>query len=46
MIIFFILITKQLILCGQCKENLFTEKLAGAERVTPEFCPVVVLMIT
>ena len=32
-IIYFILITKQLILCGYCKENLQSDKLAGAERV-------------
>ena len=28
----FILITKQVILCGLWKENLHTDKLAGAER--------------
>ena len=33
MIIFFILITKQALLCGKCKENLHTDQLAGAERV-------------
>ena len=27
------LITKQFTLCGQCKENLYTDKLAGAEKV-------------
>ena len=31
MIICFILITKQLILCGFCKENLHTDKLARVE---------------
>ena len=35
-IIFFILITKQLNLCGKCKENFDTDKLAGAERVKSE----------
>ena len=35
MIICSILITKQLILCGQCKEILHIGKLAGAERVDP-----------
>ena len=33
MIICFILNTKQFILCGQCKENLYTDKLAGDEGV-------------
>ena len=33
MIICFILITKKLILCGKCKENLHTDKMAGAEKV-------------
>ena len=31
MIICFILITKQLILCGFCKENLHTDELARVE---------------
>ena len=33
MIICSILITKQLISCGQCKENLQTDKVAGADKV-------------
>ena len=33
MIICYILITKQLILCRQSKENLYTVKLAGAQKV-------------
>ena len=33
MIIYFVLITKQHILCGWYKENLHTDELAGAERV-------------
>ena len=33
LVIFFILITKQFILCGQYKEILHTDKLAGTERV-------------
>ena len=33
MIICFILITKQLVLWGLHKENLHTDKLAGAEKV-------------
>ena len=32
MIICFIFMTNQLILCGLCKENLHTDQLAGAER--------------
>ena len=32
-IIRFIPITKQFILCGKCKANLHTDKWAGAERV-------------
>ena len=32
-IIGFILLTKQLILCGRGKENLHTDKLAGVERI-------------
>ena len=37
MISCFILITKQHILCRQCKENLHSHKLAGAERIKKHF---------
>ena len=33
MIIYFVLIAKQLTLCGQHKENLHTDKLVEAKRV-------------
>ena len=39
-IICFILITKQLILCGYCKENWHTDKLVGAERVKRTYSSV------
>ena len=34
MIICYILITKQCILCGECRENLHTDKLVECERAT------------
>ena len=38
---FFILIIKQLVLCRKYKENLHTDKLAGAERVKLNISPFI-----